>query len=206
MIVAKSPGPNPYRRVSSKFIVTDASLSLRRIWPCSVLFPQRRTPVSTSAWEAASAFHAGWKSLVTSWLATSPALGAARTACSVSRSNMNVSYHKKHGCANIVNKMSDRNKPLWARIDRPTRSAIEERTPGIGFGIKDASKRDVNLPEIGTLLPPLQRTHAVTLRPFFADKFFSARFERPFLHAGISRCLLEKAHPVFQTAATRHFG
>ena len=105
-----------------------------------------------------------------------------------------------------MNKTSDKNKPLLARIGRPACSAIEERTLSIGFGVKDTSKREVSLPELGALLPPLQRTHPVPLRPFFADKFFSARFERPFLNAGISRCLLEKAHPVFQTAATRHFG
>ena len=108
----------------------------------------------------------------------------------------------------LSNSAAPQNPQAWPPISRHRTccSAIEERTPGIGFRIKDASKRDVSLPEPGTLLSPLQRTHPVPLRPFFADKFFSARFERPFLHAGLSRCLQEKAHPVFQTAATRHFG
>ncbi len=108
----------------------------------------------------------------------------------------------------LSNSAAPQNPQAWPPISRHRTccSAIEERTPGIGFRIKDASKRDVSLPEPGTLLSPLQRTHPVPLRPFFAEKFFSARFERPFLHVVISRCLQQKAHPVYQTAATRHFG
>jgi hypothetical protein len=45
--------------------------------------------------------------------------------------------------------------------------------------------RGASLPELGTLLPTLQRTHPVPFRPLFSDKFLGVGFELPCLHGFI---------------------